>query len=203
MCRCCAGLRCAWWLWGWDVGAAGGALSPPKVSMCPQRAPRGPTVGSAATTGKLRQGALYPQCWLYVPGCVPVATCDPWQQGGLYGYCLTCRLGLSRCPWGCVWRCMAAHGCTAVLGQTCGVRSAAWAQVDGPRALQFCWGDWGWVGVLWGCWGSVVVFRGVRARAGCARVVMHMQGCAVVWLSPGWLFALAVGYPQGSVKLFL
>lgn len=58
------------------------------------------------------------------------------------------------------------------------------------------------VAVLERCWGSVVVFRGVWVCAGCARVVIHVQGCAVVWLSPGLLCGLSVGCLQGFVKVF-
>lgn len=67
-----SGVR-GWW-WEWGVGAAGGEPWPSRggvqhrESVCPQKTARGPSVGPAATMGKLRQGASCPcLAWRAVP----------------------------------------------------------------------------------------------------------------------------------------
>lgn len=61
---CAQGSGVRGWWWGWGVGAAGGEPRLSRggdqhwVSVCPQRAAGGPTVGPAAAMGKLRQGML-------------------------------------------------------------------------------------------------------------------------------------------------
>lgn len=162
---------------GLGCGVAGGAVSPPKVSVCPQRAPKGPTMGPAASTGKLRQGALYPWRWLCIPGCVPVVVCDPWQQAGFCGM-HGMQTGVVQCPWGCVQWCMGTRGCwdrravcAALRGHTC-------------AASGVC-------GCARGVLGSAVVFRGVWG----------VQG------GPGWSYTCRVvqwyGCPQAGCVAWL
>lgn len=171
--RCCAGLRCAWWPWGWDVGAARVAVSPPKVSVCPQRAPGGPTVGPAATPGKLRQGALCPWRRLCIPGCMPAVVWDPWQQGGFCGCCVGMRTRVVQVP----------AGLGAVVRGRTWMHSTAWAQVCGCGGVRLCRGDWGWV-----------CLEGTEGLWLCSEVCGRVQGV------PGWSYTCRVvrwcGCPQ-------